>query len=70
MAVLRLRDEADCLSSQRTKRSLRTHLLAYYGPKPPYRASGLVLRPTGDSQRRVEQSSAPSERTFESMTSA
>jgi hypothetical protein len=37
-----LQDEADCLSSQRTKQSLRPHPSAGHGSKPPYRASGLV----------------------------
>src|SRR6516225_7975346 len=45
MAVLRLRDEADCLSSNRTEQSLRPHPSAGHRSKSPYRASGLVLRP-------------------------
>ena len=45
MAVLRLRDEADCLSSNRTEQSLRPHPSAGHRSKSPYRASGLVPRP-------------------------
>ena len=45
MAVLRLRDEADCLSSNRTEQSLRPHPSAGHRSKSPYRASGLVHRP-------------------------
>jgi len=43
--VLRLRDEADCLSSNRTEQSLRPHPSAGHRSKSPYRASGLVHRP-------------------------
>src|SRR6516162_8640077 len=56
MAMLRLQHEADCLSSHRTERSLRPHPSAGHGAEPPYRASGLVLRPErvlGTSQQQT-----------------
>lgn len=55
MAVLRLQDEADCLSSQRTE-NLRAHPPAGHRSKSPYRASGLVLRSFSDSDRAPHES--------------
>src|SRR5882757_7666012 len=48
MALLRLRNEAECLSSQLTKQNLRDQLYTDADRSHPYRASGLVRRPLVD----------------------
>jgi len=55
MALLRSRCEADRLTSQHTKQSLRTQPSTTLGSKQPYRESGLVLWPVSACQARAEK---------------
>src|SRR6202021_1315489 len=52
MVLLRLRYEAECLTSQLTKQNLRDQLSTTADRSHPYRASGLVHRPNPDIYER------------------
>src|SRR5450631_1965877 len=53
MVLLRLRYEAECLTSQLTKQNLKGQLSTDANRTHPYRASGLVPRPQPDGRHRL-----------------